>query len=63
MTPIPQETDDELLFVSGAAMSRLSESLPRRQGSPLPVRPHMSNSVPVAEDVTQEVFPRSSPRG
>jgi RNA polymerase sigma-70 factor (ECF subfamily) len=57
MTPNSQETDDELLLRIRSGEEQAFLSLyHRRQAALYRFALHMSNSAPVAEDVTQEVF-------
>src|SRR5215471_7417202 len=57
MTPDPVETDDELLLRIQSGDEEAFLSLyRRRQAGLFRFALHMSGSMPVAEDVTQEVF-------
>lgn len=57
MSPIPQETDDELLLSIRSGDEEAFVSLyRRRQGALYRFALHMCGSAAVAEDVTQEVF-------
>ena len=57
MTPDPVETDDELLLRMQSGDEEAFLSLyRRRQAGLFRFALHMSGSMPVAEDVTQEVF-------
>src|SRR5215510_10390877 len=57
MTPHPAESDDELLLrVRSGDEQAFLGLYRRRQAALYRFALHMSGSVPVAEDVTQEVF-------
>src|SRR6266404_8398450 len=57
MMPPPQETDDELLLRIRSGDEQAFLSLyRRRQGALYRFALHMSSSVAIAEDVTQDVF-------
>ena len=57
MTPQPQETDDELLLRIRSGDEQAFLGLYRRRQAALyRFALHMSSSVAVAEDVTQDVF-------
>ena len=57
MTSAPLETDDELLIrIQSGDEQAFVDLYRRRQAALLPFALHMSGSMPVAEDVTQEVF-------
>ena len=57
MTSAPDETDDELLLRSQSGDEEAFLALyRRRQAGLFRFALHMSGSMPVAEDVTQEVF-------
>src|SRR6266567_2675998 len=57
MTSVPVETDDELLLrVQSSDEEAFVALYRRRQAGLFRFALHMSGSMPVAEDVTQEVF-------
>jgi RNA polymerase sigma-70 factor (ECF subfamily) len=57
MTPSPPETDDELLIrIQSGDVEAFVTLYRRRQAAIYRFALHMSGSLPVAEDVTQEVF-------
>ena len=59
MTSAPDETDDELLLrIQSGDEEAFLTLYRRRQAGLFRFALHMSGSMPVAEDVTQEVFTR-----